>query len=341
MSFGGMAGVQSRIAAIEDKIAALTNNGRPPVALTESGATNSNNAPGSIGASSSVFASELSRQIASANVASSTPTTARGEIQGVPGTAEAFVEKVRSYIGVPYVWGGTNPEKGLDCSGLVQVSAKQVGVSLPRVTYDQQHSGIEVDGIANAKPGDLIICHKSGHVAVYIGNGKAIHAPRPGKNVTEVDVRDLGPIDTIRRVMRSADDAPAISSVPMAASAALNSAALAQMMGGAPAGSSPDLAASLVGALNGSGGPGSYSSNLSTLTGGKGTTSANAALLSQFMGSSSLYGSGNASKGLNSLIGGGSGAVGSGMGVTSANASLSNTASSMSALSAMRSSLGV
>lgn len=321
MSFDGIASVQARISAIEEKIQSLQNQGRPPVALTEGGPVTGTN---QVDTNSAAFATELAAQVANANRAGAT-TNYKGVVQGIPGTAEAFVAKVRSYIGVPYVWGGTDPSKGLDCSGLVQTAARQVGVKLPRVTYDQQHAGVEVPSLAQAKPGDLIITNKSGHVVVYIGDGKVIHAPRPGKTVTEAKVSDIGPIVTIRRVMRSADDAPAAGSKVNPVSSR------ARMMSQARSASSPDLAASLVGALSGSGGA-NQAGMLSQLMGSvNSNNSYNSTLLSQFMGSSSLYGT-NASNNLNSLIGGGT---------ASANASLSNTASSLSAVAALRSSLGV
>ena len=391
-----LASVQSRISAIQDMINALNNHGHPPVSVTESGAANS---ASKTSGTSGNFSTMLASQISAANKATPTRTSGKGEVQGVPGTAEAFVEKVRSYIGVPYVWGGTNPKTGLDCSGLVQTAAREVGVTLPRVTYDQQHSGVEVDGIKNAKPGDLLILRNSGHVAVYVGNGKAIHAPRPGKTVTEANVSDLGPIVTIRRVMRSAGDVPgasvpAVNTFPTANTAAkaaprvtpaasgaarpaaanavrenpaaqnhgsavapsadavgaglvsllgaLGNAALTQnnaVPGAAnrgaanPGNPSADLAAALVGALSGAGAGAAGSNPLASLMGtANSNNSYSSTLLSQFLGGSSLYGS-NAAGGLGALAGN--------QGTMGANASLSTTASSLSALGALRSSLGV
>lgn len=337
MSFDGIASVQSRIAAIQDKIASLSNQGRPPVAVTETAANSSNNSVkaenSDITPSTTPFASEYAKQISSAKVHKSELFAGRGEVQGTPGTAEAFVQRVKSYIGVPYVWGGTNPEKGLDCSGLVQTAAREVGVKLPRVTYDQQHAGEKVESIDDAKPGDLIICRNSGHVAVYIGDGRVVHAPRPGKTVTEASVEDMGPIDTIRRVMHSAGDTAVNVDKVEAAGVArrlASNAALTQLLGTNSLGGSGDLGSSLVSALSGKGGvmssPAGY---LGTLQGGIGTTSNNAALLSQLMGSGVATGT-NRSTDINSMLG-----------ATSANASLSNTATSLSAMSALRSSLGV
>lgn len=345
MSLDGIASVQSRIAAIQEKIAALSNQGRPPVAVTELGGKNpaSTSASGITSAaakSTSPFASEYAKQITSTEIGKSSLFHGRGVVQGQPGTAEAFVQRVKSYIGVPYVWGGTDPAKGLDCSGLVQTAAREVGVKLPRVTYDQQHAGEEVDGIENARPGDLIICRNSGHVAVYIGDNRVIHAPRPGKNVTEASVKDMGPIDTIRRVMRSENDpAPTVTEEPTAATArrlASNAAlvALEANLGSNPSG---DLASTLVNQLSGQNHvPAAYAG---TRQGGIGTTSANAALLSQLMGAGTA-----ANPGLNPLAGVTPGATPGAMpplGSAASTAALNTTARSMGAMSALRSALGV
>lgn len=395
-----LASVQSRISSIQDMINALNNHGRPPVSVTEdtTSTSKSGTSASTTGADSTNFASKLSDQVAAASKTTPTRTSGKGELQGAPGTAEAFVKKVRSYIGVPYVWGGTDPQTGLDCSGLVQTAAREVGVTLPRVTYDQQHAGVEIDGIDNAKPGDLLILRNSGHVAVYVGNGKAIHAPRPGQNVTEADVSELGPIVTIRRVMRSASDSADASGATVNRVSAQNSAAKATpsvtrvtadsdqpVTGGvtgdnsasqnhgsavAPsadavvaglvsllgalgnaalgqnnatagvanrattnAGNSTDLAAALVGALSGTGAASVGTNPLASLIGtANSNNSYSSTLLSQFLGGSSLYGS-NAAGGLGALAGK--------QGTAGANASLTNTASSLSALGALRSSLGV
>lgn len=87
--------------------------------------------------------------------------------------------------GIPYVWGGTNLNQGVDCSGLVQSIYKSLGVSLPRSTYEQAKAGKRVS-LGNLLPGDLIFYHTGGrdpngigslsHVSIYIGNGKVISA---------------------------------------------------------------------------------------------------------------------------------------------------------------------
>ena len=132
-------------------------------------------------------------------------------VGGYKGTGDqsvgnAIVAAARTQLGVTYVWGGTTPYKGLDCSGLTQYCHKMVGISIPRVSYDQRRAGKEIwvadgkteesYGVSLAKPGD-VICY-SGHVAIYIGNSRVIHAPHTGDVVKEATVY-LKDILAIRR----------------------------------------------------------------------------------------------------------------------------------------------
>jgi peptidoglycan DL-endopeptidase CwlO len=122
------------------------------------------------------------------------------------GTASeaAVVSEAQKYIGVPYLWGGTDPSKGLDCSGFTQLVFGNLGIDLPRVSSQQATAGRAVASLTDARPGDLVFFdHSSGragidHVGIYIGNGKMIAAPQPGESVK---VQDVGNPAVIRRVL--------------------------------------------------------------------------------------------------------------------------------------------
>ena len=112
------------------------------------------------------------------------------------GGGSAIVSTAYNYIGVPYVYGGSSP-RGFDCSGLVQYVYRQNGISLPRTSGAQAGVGRGVS-LSDAQPGD-IVCYP-GHVAIYIGGGKVIHAPYPGRRV-EVASANMMRITTVRRVL--------------------------------------------------------------------------------------------------------------------------------------------
>ncbi|MEV5598263.1 NlpC/P60 family protein [Streptomyces sp. NPDC052496] len=88
----------------------------------------------------------------------------------------------RAQLGKPYVWGATGPNS-YDCSGLTQAAWKAAGVSLPRTTWDQVKAGDRV-ATKDLVPGDLVFFYNDiSHVGMYIGDGKMIHAPKPGASV--------------------------------------------------------------------------------------------------------------------------------------------------------------
>jgi peptidoglycan DL-endopeptidase CwlO len=84
--------------------------------------------------------------------------------------------------GIPYVWGGASPRSGFDCSGLVQYVYGKLGISLPHYTVSQFRHGRSVSR-SSLRPGDLVFFHGLGHVGIYAGQGKYIHAPRSGSTV--------------------------------------------------------------------------------------------------------------------------------------------------------------
>ena len=112
------------------------------------------------------------------------------------------IAAAKKYLGVPYVWGGTDPSKGLDCSGLVQRVYKDLGIDLPRVSRDQARAGTPVASLAQAQPGDLIAFGSPvDHIGIYAGNNKMIVAPSRGD---VVKVQDIYREPTaIRRVLGS------------------------------------------------------------------------------------------------------------------------------------------
>jgi hypothetical protein len=94
-----------------------------------------------------------------------------------------------------------------------------LGVSMPRVVPDQAKMGAAVSSLAEAKPGDLLVPKGEGHIVIYLGDGKVLHAPRPGKDVQIVDnwYKDSD-LSTIRRIV------PAEGATGAAATSAASSA---------------------------------------------------------------------------------------------------------------------
>lgn len=116
------------------------------------------------------------------------------ETKGETYLRKQIVRSAKSYLGVPYVWGGTSPTRGFDCSGLTMVVYRVNGLNLPRVSYIQFNKGKYVSK-RQLKPGDLVFFDTMGkkrvsHVGIYVGRGNFIHAPGRGKKVKYANLSD-------------------------------------------------------------------------------------------------------------------------------------------------------
>ena len=92
------------------------------------------------------------------------------------------VQIANHLTGIPYRWGGASPRAGFDCSGLVQYVYAKVGIRLPHYAAGQYGQGRRV-ARDSLRPGDLVFFSGLGHVGIYAGGGKFIHAPRRGTTV--------------------------------------------------------------------------------------------------------------------------------------------------------------
>lgn len=153
----------------------------------------------------------------------SSTTSGGTDISGGTATAQDLIATASAYTGVPYVWGGESlSEGGLDCSGLVLRSLTDLGVTkvtdVPRTARAQQQLGTKVDSLDQALPGDLLVFNGGTHIAIYLGDGKMIDAPKPGGTVGVHRV--YAEPTNIRRVLPQAgaagSGAAAVSSVTTA-----------------------------------------------------------------------------------------------------------------------------
>jgi cell wall-associated NlpC family hydrolase len=93
--------------------------------------------------------------------------------------ASAVIAIAMQYLGIPYVWGGSSPSQGFDCSGLVSYVYAQIGVSLPHHAQSMYSYGVPVS-YDELQPADLVFFSGLGHMGMYIGGGQFIHAPHTG-----------------------------------------------------------------------------------------------------------------------------------------------------------------
>lgn len=153
--------------------------------------TSSNSTSSSTSSSSS---SSSSSSVGSSSQTSGSTSTSTGN----KSLGQQIANYALQFKGNPYVYGGTSLTNGADCSGFVMSVFRNFGISLPRTSGAQGASGRRVASISEAQPGDLIAY--TGHIGIYIGNGKLIHAssPKTGIIISDVNYR---PIKSIRRIV--------------------------------------------------------------------------------------------------------------------------------------------
>lgn len=104
------------------------------------------------------------------------------------GKIQTVLKRALALLGTPYRWGGTSPDAGFDCSGLVgYVFRTALGIELPRVSREMAGNGQLISDRAALNEGDLVFFGKRGrvdHVGIYVGAGNFVHAPRTGRDVT-------------------------------------------------------------------------------------------------------------------------------------------------------------
>ncbi|AKJ12337.1 glycoside hydrolase [Streptomyces incarnatus] len=124
-----------------------------------------------------------------------------GILQRIHGKASAQGEKAVAFataqLGKPYVWGAEGP-KSYDCSGLTSQAWAAAGHPIPRTSQEQWKQLKHVD-IKDMRPGDLIIYFDdASHVAIYVGDGAIIQAPRPGRTVTVAGAGSMPILGVVR-----------------------------------------------------------------------------------------------------------------------------------------------
>lgn len=126
-------------------------------------------------------------------------TLSRG---AAPISDNAVIAFASNFLGTPYVWGGTTPVPGFDCSGFTRYVYAHFGIHLGRTTYDQIKNGVQVSR-DQLKPGDLVFFgtwSNPHHMGIYVGNNTYIHAPHTG-DMVKISTMSRGDYVTARRVM--------------------------------------------------------------------------------------------------------------------------------------------
>lgn len=256
----GIAGIQSRISELRSLV--------EPTSTSTSSTSSSTDTD---------FATALAAALGSSGSTTSATDLGDGTVTG-----SDLVAAAKKYQGVPYVWGGESlSEGGLDCSGLVQRSLADLGITdVPRTAREQATLGQEVGSLDEAQAGDLLIFNNGTHVGIYVGDGQMIDAPKPGKTVSVRDVYETP--TTIRRILPQTTDTSVsqTSATLQSAMQSSSTSSLASLLGS----SSTSSLASLLGSGS------SDSSSLASILGlsSSSSTSSLASLLGSSVSASTL-----------------------------------------------------
>ncbi|KGO99482.1 C40 family peptidase [Novilysobacter defluvii] len=163
-------------------VPALAQEAAAPVATAAAADAPRMSGTGSLSGNALALAGDINRLLANGKADAAAegykPTDSR---------VRTLLNSALTLLGTPYRWGGTSPESGFDCSGLVSYVFQQaIGVDLPRVTRDQARQGERVADKSELEEGDLVVFGRKGrvdHVGIYVGEGRFVHAPSAGKDV--------------------------------------------------------------------------------------------------------------------------------------------------------------
>lgn len=136
-------------------------------------------------------------EVYSINLAAQEESTPYNEI-----ISNQVVNYALKFVGGPYVYGGNSLTNGTDCSGFTKLVFANYGVYLPRSAPEQAYAGIHVD-INDIMPGDIVVSGYDGivcHAALYIGNGKLVHALNSDVGIVVTNI-DIMPVIDVRRVV--------------------------------------------------------------------------------------------------------------------------------------------
>ena len=121
----------------------------------------------------------IAEQLQALQAASAAPSTST--------RVKTVLQRAFALLGTPYRWGGSSPDGGFDCSGLVGYVFRSIGIDLPRVSRAMANEGVAITDRTALAEGDLVFFGRRGrvdHVGIYVGEGKFLHAPRTGRDVT-------------------------------------------------------------------------------------------------------------------------------------------------------------